>query len=254
MDFEFGFAKPQPHRKAVRSEDAPTRILVLGNFSRHGNGGSAAQPISERTLHALDTDTFDSVLARLKPRIHLEAVGNRGASLDIEIGELDDFHPDALYRRLDIFRSLREMRQRLLDPATFAQAAAELNPIRTDAPPDSAPAAEGGDGRDATVTPEQPAPPEDDAATVERLLGRQASIDVDSSTAPTSFRGGPHPPGKVDLTALIRGLVAPYVVPEGDPRQDVYVDSLDVAIRDQMRFILHHPSFQAVESASRARR
>ncbi len=124
-DFEFNFTKPQPKHAAMRSEQIPQRILVVGNFSGHRRGETVAKPISQRTIHALDIDTFDSVLARIEPRIHLEAVGDSGLSLDIEINELDAFHPDSLYRKLDLFHSLREMRQRLLDPATFAAAAAE---------------------------------------------------------------------------------------------------------------------------------
>ena len=126
ITFEFGFTRPQPQGEVLRSDQTPARILVLGNFSGRRHGETAAGAISKRTLHELDIDTFDSVLARLAPRIHLAALGDSGVNLDIEIGELDDFHPDALYRKLSLFRSLREMRQRLLDPATFAEAAAEL--------------------------------------------------------------------------------------------------------------------------------
>ena len=40
--------------------------------------------------------------------------------------ELDDFHPDRLFQRSQLFLRLREVRRRLQDPDTFAAAAEEL--------------------------------------------------------------------------------------------------------------------------------
>ena len=234
IDFEFGFSRPQSSRAATRSQRDPTRILVLGNFSGRTSGEATSAPISTRPIQALDLDTFDGVLARLKPRIRLETAGDGGASCDLEIESMDDFHPDTLLRRLPAFRSLLDLRQRLLDPRTFAMAAAEL----TSGP---------GDGE-----PEPPASPgestgrEDDAATLDRLLGGPAAGD--SRPVPTT---PPEARNKVDMTAFIRNLIAPHIVPEVDPLADVYVDSVDAAIQDQMRSALHDPAFQAVEAAWR---
>jgi type VI secretion system protein ImpC len=197
-DFEFSFTKPQHHRVAARSEQTPRRILVLGNFSGQEYEEGVAKPISQRTIHALDIDTFAAVLGRIRPQIHLGAVGGSGAIPEVAISEIDDFHPDSLYRNLEIFRSLREMRRRLLDPATFAAAAAELMPNFT-----------------------------------------KASTGDDTG----SVGGG--------FSAFIRDLVAPHIIPDADPRQEVYVELLDEAIRTQMSAVLHAPSFQAVESAWR---
>jgi type VI secretion system protein ImpC len=247
IEFDFSFGKPQPHRQAHRSEPSPTRILVLGNFHGHTGESTTTVPISKRTIHTVDIDTFDAVLTRLKPRIHLETIRDSSASLDIAIDEMDDFHPDALFRKLNIFRSMREMRKRLLDPATFAAAAAELIPSQsaTDSVADTGTEEE--EDRGAPPPPDPAQQAEDDSSTLERLLGRSAPADIE----PPPPDGAPRP-GSVDLPALIRNLVAPHVVPDADPRQDVYVDSLDAAIRAQMRAVLHHPSFQAVESVWRS--
>ena len=61
VEFEIGFTKPQPHRKAVRSERRPARILILGNFSGRRSGEAGATRISKRTLHGLDIDSLESV-------------------------------------------------------------------------------------------------------------------------------------------------------------------------------------------------
>ncbi len=73
----------QPRRKSVViAEDEPAHYLILGDF-----GGRATEPL------AIDRDNFDAVMEKLQ-------VSMAGAAFR----ELDDFHPDSLYRKLDLFR------------------------------------------------------------------------------------------------------------------------------------------------------
>ena len=73
----------EPQRKAVViEEDEPANYLVLGDF-----GGRSTEPL------AIDRDNFDAVMAKLD-------VNLAGA----RFRELEDFHPDRLYRNLDLFR------------------------------------------------------------------------------------------------------------------------------------------------------
>ena len=44
----------------------------------------------------------------------------------MEPTDLDDFHPDNLYRQQPVFADLRDLRNRLLDPATSSAALAEV--------------------------------------------------------------------------------------------------------------------------------
>jgi anion-transporting ArsA/GET3 family ATPase len=75
----------------------------------------------------VDRDNFDEVLARLAPALEIPLAGG-GPRVALRFAELDDFHPDQLYDRLPLFRSLRDTRQRLADPRTFADAA-RVGPI-----------------------------------------------------------------------------------------------------------------------------
>jgi type VI secretion system protein ImpC len=68
------------------SSETQTLYLVLGDF-----GARRGQPVS------IDRDNLDHVLARQEVTI-------AGSPLR----ELEDFHPDRLYQRLDAFRDLRE--------------------------------------------------------------------------------------------------------------------------------------------------
>jgi len=75
----------QPKRKSVIiAEDEPAHYLILGDF-----GGRATEPL------ALDRDNLDAVMVKLQ-------VNLAGAPFR----ELEDFHPDHLFRNLNLFREL----------------------------------------------------------------------------------------------------------------------------------------------------
>jgi type VI secretion system protein ImpC len=193
-----------PHR-------GPLRLLVMGDFS--GLTAAPKAALAVRPTHRVDLDNLDDVMRRLAPRVNLP-VG------EVDFESLDDFHPDALFNRLDVFRALRDMRRRLLDPNSFAQAAAEL---RQDAAPGAPSAAPGGA----------------DGGLLAQLLGGQ----------PVAAPPAPAPATGID--ALIRQIVAPHIVPDIAPQQATYLASVDAAIAEQMRTLLHAPAFQALESAWR---
>src|SRR5580692_13080426 len=75
----------EPQRKSVAiAEEEPANYLILGDF-----GGSAPEPL---TIHR---NNFDAVMARM----HV----NLGGAV---FHEMEDFHPDRLYRNLDLFHQL----------------------------------------------------------------------------------------------------------------------------------------------------
>lgn len=190
------------------------RILLCGDFSgRAGRGLDNPVGLATRPVPRVDVDNLDAIITRFAPAIALPL---QTADTPIAIETIDDFHPDRLFARLDLFEHPRGLRRRLLDPASFEQASRELL------------------GADA----------ESDAATTERLLGRPA--------APPPATAAPRAKDAASAVhALLRHIVAPDVVPDRGPRQAQLVSALDLAIAEQMRSILHDPRFQAVESAWR---
>jgi type VI secretion system protein ImpC len=84
-------------------------LLVLGDFAGRGSRGDAAarEPLATRTLVRVrqggDGDGIDGAIAALAPVLGLPA-SIAGAAGALEISALEDFHPDALFRRLSIFR------------------------------------------------------------------------------------------------------------------------------------------------------
>ena len=214
LDIELGTASRQPWARR-RGEHAPMRILLCGDFSgRADRGLDNPAGLATRPVPRVDVDNLDAIIARFAPAIELPL---EKADTPIAIESIDDFHPDRLFARLDLFEPPRGLRRRLLDPASFEQASREL--LGVDA--------------------------ESDAATTERLLGRPAP-----SAPPTAAPRSGDAASAVD--ALLRQVVAPDVVPDRGPRQAQLVGALDLAIAEQMRSILHDPRFQAVESAWRS--
>ncbi len=202
MEFQFELPRSasRPHR---RDSDTPLRVLVMADFSGRSRreSPSALLELSSRPLLAANADNLDAVMARLAPKLRLTLNGGTGgAALTIGFAQLDDFHPDALYQRLELFQSLRRSRARLLNPASFAQAVAELSP----------------------APPQEPAKPEsaateDDAALLERLLGKTPEPP---STRPVADVG------TAAINTLLQAVVQPHIV-RTDPRQEAWIEAVD---------------------------
>ncbi|HEX5178510.1 MAG TPA: type VI secretion system contractile sheath large subunit [Gemmatimonadaceae bacterium] len=206
----------------VPDDDTPFRILVLGDFSGdRSRAGASHAPLAARRPIAVDRDTVDDVIAQIAPEILLE----RGADGDVivRIASIDDFHPDQLYDALPLFKSLRTMRARLADPATFASAAREL----------AASDLTGETGQSAAPSPPRPAP----GHVLDAILGEPAPAAEPSEDA---------------LQQLIRRAIEPYLVAAADPRQDALLARVDRAMTNAMRGVLHTRAFQAVEAAWRS--
>jgi type VI secretion system protein ImpC len=97
LEFDFGFGRAG----RPRAEDEPMRLLVLGDFS--AKAAAERPPLASRPIMRVDVDTLDDVIKRLAPRLSVPAG-------EISFAQLDDFHPDRLYARLELFQGLREAR------------------------------------------------------------------------------------------------------------------------------------------------
>jgi len=227
---EFEFTTRGKGARGPRTGTTPLRMLVLGDFSGRGlNGGPAEQAdITQRKLYPVDLDSLDPVLGRIAPELTL-APDERPA-VRVSFSGIDDFHPDTLLRKVPLFDELRDLRARLHNSDTYPEAAVQLRTLLSLQAP-AAPAVE----RATPVADTQAA--ENDATTLERLLGRPA--------------GGATQAGKTARSAvasLIGAAVREHIVPEADAGRQVYFDAADRALGDLMRTVLHHPGFQALEA------
>jgi len=197
------------------------RLLLLGDFS--ARPASERRPLADRQTHRVDVDSLDDVMRRIGPNLAL-------AVAEIGFESPDDFHPDALFARVPVFASLREMRQRLMDPARFSQAAAELG---------SATSSPG------NATPGGAAPAGDSGDLLAGLLGGRPAAAAPAP--PTS----PAVQAAAGVDAFIRNIIAPHIVPDHGSQQSVLVSSVDSATSAEMRNLLHTPAFQSLKAAWR---
>lgn len=199
------------------------RILLMGNFS--GGTSTRSSTLASRKIYSVDVDNFDELISRFSPHLSLQIGDQAGSQIELDFNELDDFHPDALFKRLNLFRNLRELRNKLLSQNTFPQAAALLQGEITTPDTDTYPTDNN----------------ETDENMFERLLGKK-SVQADMQ----------HTAGETGAEQLIRAIVQPHIVPSADPLQQMYVDSVDKAISTEMRHLLHNPEFQALEAVWRS--
>ena len=204
-------------------------LLFIGNLSGKPDKETVRghTSLTSRRIHPVDVDNFDELMMKLSPRLSLQLNGESDSPIELDFKSLDDFHPDSLFERLGRFKALQDMRTNLLNKDTFPQAVTVLKE-------DESGATEEGAG----VPVKQN---ESDDQMFERLLGK-----------PAAHTETHYNPSGTGTEQLIRSIVKPHIVPSADPRQQMYVDSVDEAISSEMRKLLHHPEFQALEAAWRA--
>ncbi|MFC1792334.1 type VI secretion system contractile sheath domain-containing protein [Planctomycetota bacterium] len=233
VDFELGTLTSFAPRKA--KDNTPFSVAVLADFSGRSNRGlcEAGPSIAARRRISVDVDNMDSLPMKLDAEIHIPLGSKEGPCITLRFNELDDFHPDKIFDRLEVFQKLKTIRKLLQDPATFAEAALQVRSWAT--------------GQQEEATPEDepvdssPAQKESDVDTIERLLGKKTSRET--ASMPTSQF--------VNIKSLIHEAVKPYIIPAPDPKQAELVAQVDQAISGQMRAILHYPDFKELEAAWR---
>ncbi|MGA2987594.1 MAG: type VI secretion system contractile sheath large subunit [Terriglobia bacterium] len=228
-------------RERVESEpesETPFRIVILGDFSGRANRQQVeiGDALANRRPISVDRDNFDSVFAKLSPRLNLVLGGKDGYQATLKFGELEDFHPDRLFQQVQLFRKLRDTREKLTDPATFAQTAAELGVVER---------------RPSVAPPAPSSPPRVSNSEVQQVVSGSLLDQMLEATEAIADR--PRPSRAPDeLASLIHRIVAPHIVPKADPRQAELLALIDLATSNQMNALLHLPEFQALESAWRA--
>ena len=231
--FELNLESQPAEASAAPTRETPFRLLVIGDFSGRHNRGvcKASVELAQQPTYSIDPDTFEEVLGRLDVGLRLDLPEGGEARVELAFRELDDFHPDRIFGEAELFGELRGLRRRLLNPATFAEAAAEMS-----APAPATPQEHDSIGTD-------PPSVEDIAST--GLL--DAMVEETTARGPQRGHNEHHGPWQ----RLVRSIVEPYMVPAADPRQADLVASVDQATGEAMRRILHHPDLQNLEAAWR---
>lgn len=226
LDFNLVASKGEPlgaSRKAM-----PFCILVMGDFSGRASCGRTGEATPMPGLKPLrvDRDTINTLMAELGVQIHLPLFGKNTPPVSISFSELEDFHPDTLYRRLDLFQPFRETKKRLKDPSMVAALSKDL--LKAPSPKSDPPLPE-------------PDRETSSAGLLDQIIEKSQSDDQKNiPVKPES-----------DLDAFLHDIVRPHLVPRAHPRLEEMITALDAASSELMQRILHHESFQALEAAWR---
>lgn len=155
--------------------------------------------------------------------------------LQLQFEEIDDFHPDQIFRQVSIFSDLRDIRRHLLNPDTFDRAANEVRSWL--------------DSADENITAES----EEQTEAVESPpIGTNNLLDV-ILTQPTSSTASTKPQisDNSELSRFVSKIVTSSLVKIDEDEQTKLTSVVDEAISGLMRLILQHPKFKALESAWR---
>jgi len=210
--------------------DSPFCISVMGDFSGNLNhNDSLTGKTPKARLIEIDRDNFEDVMAGFKISLNLNLSDNE--NIHIELKELDDFHPDELYDKLESFSKLRSLHRRLKSKSSFSEAASEIQGwISVSKNSNDKP----------SVDPEINTNLNSEIPTdnlLDSILGSQQTKTANNSAAEATH-----------IDKLIKSIVAPYVEPATDPRQNEMLEIVDKATESHMRDILHHKDFQAMEA------
>ena len=230
---------------ASLSDETPFQVLLLGDWSGRENRGltvSSAE-LGEWRPRIVDRDNLNQVMARLGVKLRIPLASNGSPSLTITFDQLDDFHPDQLFRRLEIFESLGRTRSKLNHPKTFQEAAAEVRGWSEVA------ASERSRVESAPRQSEGPPPAPSGGSLLDEILDRGPDA---SSSDSSSAAGYQRPEVSPEIFELAKAAVKNHLAPDVEEERDQLIAAVDVRIATTMRAILHDPHFQALESSWRA--
>ena len=125
---------------AIENKELPFVLGVLGDFS--GVPEESMGPVKERKFVEIDRDSFDKVLAAMKPRLAYRVenkLTNDGSKIGVEMrfAGMEDFHPDKVVRQVEPLRKLVDARQKLSDLLSKMDGNDKLEKILNDIVADS---------------------------------------------------------------------------------------------------------------------
>jgi type VI secretion system ImpC/EvpB family protein/type VI secretion system ImpB/VipA family protein len=229
MKYEVSFGQPIDSDKAIsHGPENSLRVAILGDFSGRANTGnlSIGDELAKRKPHRVDVDNLDDVLARFAIKLALP-IANDGGIVNVSLNSMDDFHPDELYDRLQVFEKLSSLRSRLQNSSSFEGAAKVVKSLL---------------GQSA-IDKQQSRKRKSSSTTVPNRKFEDFESIINETRSPNE---------EAPIVDLLKQVVGSFVIDDPDPQQDQFIATVDEAVSDTMRRVLHHPDFQAMESLWRS--
>lgn len=113
-------------------KDLPFVVGVVGDFS--GNPTGKLDPVKKRKFIQIDRDTFNDVMARMKPGLNLRVentLAGDGSEMAVNLAfnKMDDFSPANVANQIEPLRKLLETREKLQELLTKVDRSEDLEGI-----------------------------------------------------------------------------------------------------------------------------
>ena len=217
--------------------DDTFRVALLGDWSGRANrqAVATADELATWRPRSVDRDNLDETMTKLGVRLSLPI--SVGTNISLQFNKLDDFHPDSIFEQAQLFRALRELRAKLSDQTTFADAAKEVRSrLHIDA--SQQPIAE-------SSAESKPQSTGGGSLLDQILAGNETSSSNQTIDTQAVDRVAP------DLRNFVHEIVRPYLLAD-NAEQESLIAAVDSAISAQMKSVLHNSEFQLLEAAWRA--
>jgi type VI secretion system protein ImpC len=228
---------------AAPVDETPFRIALIGDWSGRASRSlvSAGSELRSRRFLTVDRDNLDQVMSKLGVKLHLPVTADGSLSLTIDFNQLNDFHPDLMIERLDLFERWRRTRSRLLDQAAFANAAREVREWSKSTQPETT-----GGGTGVAQELQEQRPAAGHGSLLDQILEAGPPIPASSTRASDNI--------SAEIRELAQEVIKPHLVPDNDAEREELLAIVDNAIGRELLAIMHSPDFQALEAAWRALR
>ncbi len=225
-DPEFAFGLMSADRPAPdRLQRKRFRLALMGDFSGRAARGliETGDALAQRRAILLDPDTVEDVIESFATTLILP-IGRDGTGVAVELGGLDDLHPDELYENVALFAELVGLRGQLAAGATAAGAADRLRAW--------------GEAHGTPVSPPRKrsggnaVPADLRLSDFQKLIGDSGGRLAEASP----------------IEDLLARVVGPHIRAVPDADAAAMQTAVDAALSSAMRMLLHHPEFQSVEA------
>ena len=201
------------------------RIALIGDFSGRAARGEVeiGPDLAARRPIKLDVDTLDKVIAGFATTLVLP-IGKKGQGIQVELGAIDDLHPDELFEKVEMFAELVALKRRLASGSTAKGTVTELREWGKEFGKKVHPPARTSAGN--------AVPADRKLSDFAKLVGGKGKTRAKAS--PTD--------------ELMSRIVGPYIQALPDPNAAAMQEAVEESLAGAMRLVLHHPEFQSVEA------
>jgi predicted component of type VI protein secretion system len=201
------------------------RIALMGDFSGRAAKGEVeiGSDLAARRPIKLDVDTLDKVIHGFATTLVLP-IGKKGQGIEVELGSIDDLHPDELFEKVEMFSELVALKRRLASGATAKGAVTELREWGKEFGKKVNPPARKSAGNSV--------PADRKLSDFAKLVGGNVTRKAKASPA----------------EELMARIVGPYIQALPDPDAAAMQEAVEESLAGAMRLVLHHPEFQSVEA------